>query len=343
MSVDSEQITDLLRTGVREQVMPAATWLAGGAHGPDAGGHAGTLDPGDPSHPAQDATIWDIASLTKITAVWAVIGTLHEDGKLDLDAPLSDLLPEISHSPLGAVTARHLLTHTAGLPPRSQLRALYGTDPEQIRRGVLHEDLHAAPGTEVVYTDRAALILGFLAEALTSTVLDELAHDRVWQPLGMAQTRFGPLPQDLIEHTAPTEFDEHSGQHLRGVAHDFSARLLGGVCGIAGAFAPAQDLGRFLAHMLAPRSRATFGPGWVEQSLRVQTAGLEPARGLFWHPAPGTDAGEDVWVHYGFTGTAMWISPTRGRWAVLMTNKIYYTRERAPITRLRDTFRTCAL
>ena len=284
-------------------------------------------------------TIFDIASLTKITAVWSVIGTLWEDGTLRLDDPLASLLPDLTDAPLGRVTVRQLLTHTAGVPPRSQLKALYGTDPTRIRHGVLHDRLHHTPGEQVRYTDRAALILGFLAEGCTGTALDDLAHDRVWRPLAMKHTRFGPLPADLAAHSAPTELDQDSGNHLRGSAHDFSARLLGGVCGIAGTFSTAPDLGRFLAHMLIPTNGATFGKAWVAESLQTQTGDMEPARGLFWHPAPETSLDQDQWVHYGFTGTGMWISPAQEKWAVLLTNKLFYTRDREPIAAVRNTFR----
>jgi CubicO group peptidase (beta-lactamase class C family) len=47
-------------------------------------------------------------------------------------------------------------------------------------------------------------------------------------------------------------------------------------------------------------------------------------------------------VHYGFTGTGMWISPDKGRWAVLLTNKLYYTRDRQPLTEIRNAFRELA-
>lgn len=47
-------------------------------------------------------------------------------------------------------------------------------------------------------------------------------------------------------------------------------------------------------------------------------------------------------MHYGFTGTGMWISLTGGRWAVLLTNKLYYTRDRGPLTEVRSTFRNRA-
>lgn len=326
MAVDADHITALLEQAMADKVMPGAVWLVGGPDGATTGGELGLLDPIDQAQPMKPDTIFDIASLTKVIAVWSVIGTLWEDGALRLEDSLAVLLPGLADAPLGQVTVHQLLTHTAGVPPRAQLRALYGVDSSDIRRGVLHEQLHRAPGEQVQYTDRAALILGFLAEELTGTGLADLAHDRVWAPLGMSETRFGSLPDDLVERTAPTELDEASGQHLRGTPHDFSARLLGGVCGIAGAFSTAPDLGRFLTHTLNTANGATFGQTWVKESLRVQTGELQPPRGLFWHPAPGSDPDQDIWAHYGFTGTAAWISPQRQRWAVLLTNKLYYTR-----------------
>lgn len=156
----------------------------------------------------------------------------------------------------------------------------------------------------------------------------------------MSRTRFGPLPATEAARCAPTEYDETTGTHLKGTAHDFSARLLGGVCGIAGTFSVLDDLALFLRHMLAPTTRAAFGPAWIKDSLRLQTGALTPARGLFWHPSPGTDPTEDVWVHYGFTGTGMWISPAQNRWAALLTNKLRYNRDREPLTEIRNAFRT---
>ena len=77
-------------------------------------------------------------------------------------------------------------------------------------------------------------------------------------------------------------------------------------------------------------------------SLTVQTGTLTPSRGLFWHPAAGTLPEDDVWCHLGFTGTALWLSPRRGRYAVLLTNKLYYTRDFARINALRSDFMRCA-
>lgn len=208
-------------------------------------------------------TVFDVASLTKILAVWSTIGTLIEEGKLQLHTPLGTFWDEVAGHPLAQATAHHLLTHTAGLPLRANLRNLYGTDPQDIRAGVLHEALHRPPGEAVEYTDRAALVL--------------------------------------------------------------------------------DDLALFLRHMLAP-TQSAFGPTWIRESLRIHTGGITPARGIFWHPAPGTDPDpdQDIWVHCGFTGTGMWISPAQGRWAALLTNKLRFNRDREPLTEIRNDFRGAA-
>ncbi|GAA3906823.1 serine hydrolase domain-containing protein [Streptomyces lacrimifluminis] len=346
LDLDSDRIQQLLHDGVRDKVYPGAVWAIGDSLGITASSTVGVLDPERSGEPMRRDTVFDIASLTKILAVWSTVGCLVEDGKLQLDTQLGDFWPEVSGHPLAEVTARHLLTHTAGVPLRASLRNLYGSDRQDVRDGVLREALHRPPSEAVEYTDRAALILGYLAEHLSGQSLDALADSRVWQPLGMTQTRFGPLPDGAAARCAPTELDDGTGTHLKGSAHDFSARLLGGVCGIAGAFSVREDLIMFLRYLLAPAQVSEspgFGAGWIKESLQIHTGELSPPRGLFWHPAPGTaPKTDDIWVHYGFTGTGVWISPGKDRWATLLTNKLYYTRDREPLTLVRNTFRSLA-
>ncbi|MEX0168329.1 serine hydrolase domain-containing protein [Streptomyces sp. LMG1-1-1.1] len=341
MAQRSDPFERLLDDAVRAGVTPGAAWAAGDALTTRSYGAVGLLDPAHPGEPMRADTLFDVASLTKILAVWAVTGTLVDAGKLDLSAPLGSYWPEAAGRPAAGVTAHDLLTHTAGLPLRANLRHLYGSDPQDVRDGVLAEPLRHRPGEAVAYTDRAALILGYLAEHLTRQPLPRLARKRIWDPLAMAETRFGPLDAAARERCAPTEYDEESGTRLKGTVHDFSARLLGGACGIAGVFTTTADIGRFLRHLLTPVP-GVFSADWTAASLRVRTGPLVPPRGLFWHPAPGTEPEDDVWAHFGFTGTALWVSPTRGRWAVLLTNRLYLTRDPGPLARVRDVFRGLA-
>ncbi|MFE5698996.1 serine hydrolase, partial [Streptomyces erythrochromogenes] len=164
----------------------------------------------------------------------------------------------------------------------------------------------------------------------------------LWEALGMNDTHHGPLPLNALANCAPTEFDPTTGTRPRGTVHDFSARLLGPSCGSAGVFSTADDLGRFLRHLLGAPTDGSH-PGvpraWTHLSLQVQTGRLAPVRGLLWHLAPETLPDADIWAHYGFTGTGMWLCPRQGRWAVLLTNKVYYSRERQPISEIRNAFR----
>lgn len=356
MDTLAARIGELVEAGVERRIFPGAVWAVGGPDGVLEQGAVGLLDPADAARPMRAETLFDLASLTKIIAVWAGVGMLWENAQIDLDDPLAKHLPDAAGFPLGGVTIRQFLTHTSGVPLRANLRASYGTDPEAVRLGVLREAMRRPAGEAVEYTDRSALILGLLVEHLADRRLDAVARDAVWAPLGMAATRFGPMPGALVEECAPTEFDDEAGAHVRGSVHDFSGRLLG-VCGISGTFSNAPDLGRFLRYMVAPQDtdmveplgvvasgtaagRVGFGRRWIRESLRLHTGDLDPARGLFWVPSPKTAAGEeDVWLHYGFTGTGMWVSPTLRRWAVLLTNKVYYSRDRGPIAQVRNEFR----
>ncbi|MGW4913734.1 serine hydrolase domain-containing protein [Streptomyces sp. NPDC004270] len=309
-------------------------------------GTPGVMDPDRPDEPMRHDTVFDVEGLTEILAVWTSIGSLVEVGKLHLDEQLGEFWSEVRGHPLGRVSTRHLLTHTAGIPHRTDLSNLYGTDPQDLRDGILHDAVHRPPGEAVEYPDRAALVLGYLAEELSGRRLDVLAATEVWQPLGMTRTCYGPLPDEATARCAPTELDDITGVRLRGTAHGLPARLLGGVCGTAGAFSVLPDLAAFLRHLLRPRpdgGRAGFGTAWIQESLRIQTGELTPAGGLFWRPAPGTVPGtDDIWEHYGSGAAGAWLSSEQGRWAVLLTNTRYSTRDYGSLIQVRNTFRSLA-
>ncbi|KAB8048758.1 serine hydrolase [Janthinobacterium rivuli] len=344
ISEQREQLAELVQAGVQERIFPGAAWAMGTLDDSMAGA-AGRLTPAPASAAMQVETLFDIASLTKIVSVWALTGRLVTQKRLRLDDRLADVLPGTQGHALAPITIFQLLTHTAGLPLRARLRASYGEVYDDIVRGVLREPLEGTPGQAVEYTDRAALILGLVIERLLDMPLDQALAEHVLRPLGMAATGYGPVTPRPGQLVAPTEYCEQAGAHLAGVVHDFSTRLLGGVCGIAGLFSNVPDLQRFLRAMLVPqagRHGEVFDADWVRASLTVQTGSLNPARGLFWHPAAGTGPEDDVWCHQGFTGTAMWLSPRRGRYAVLLTNKLYYTRDSARVNALRGDFMRCA-
>ncbi|MDZ5633844.1 serine hydrolase domain-containing protein [Janthinobacterium sp. GMG1] len=336
ISTHTDQLTALVEAGVHDHIFPGAAWAMGTIHH-GVTGAAGRLTPDPASAATQVDTLFDIASLTKIISVWSLMGQLVKQERLRLDSRLAELLPGTVGYALAPITIFQLLTHTAGLPLRARLRASYGEVYDDIVRGVLREPLEGMPDQAVEYTDRAALILGLVIERLLGLPLDVALAEYVLQPLGMTATGYGPVAPRPGQLVAPTEYCEQAGARLAGVVHDFSTRLLGGVCGISGLFSNVPDLRRFLLAMLLPDGKI-FDAGWVRDSLTVRTGELQPSRGLFWHPAAGTGPQDDVWCHQGFTGTAMWLSRRRGRYAVLLTNKLYYTRDSDRLNALRRDF-----
>ncbi|ANZ18076.1 Beta-lactamase [Streptomyces noursei ATCC 11455] len=88
MEDSTDRIKQLVADGVRDKVYPGAVWAIGNAAGMQDAGTAGVLDPTEPDIPMRPGTVFDVASLTKILAVWSTIGSLCEDGSLPLDAPL---------------------------------------------------------------------------------------------------------------------------------------------------------------------------------------------------------------------------------------------------------------
>ncbi len=152
--------------------------------------------------PITEDTVFRIASITKtFTAVAAM--QLWEKGLLDLDAPANDylhaykLIPaKDGHRP---ATARHLMTHTAGLPEvvraRDALRPDFGESVPageplptlaEFYGGALR--LVAEPGTRFRYGNHAPATLGQLVEDVSGTPLDRYFREHIFEPLGMADS-----------------------------------------------------------------------------------------------------------------------------------------------------------
>jgi CubicO group peptidase (beta-lactamase class C family) len=272
-----------------------------------------------PSSPAAsaDRTLYDVASLTKVVATAAAAMVLHDEGRLDLDAPVARYLPAFRGGGREAVTVRQLLTHRAGLPsgiglPRERRAA---------RRAILAAPLVHAPGTRTVYSDLGPDLLGFVVEAIADEPLDRFVARRVFRPLGMRDATFHPAPRDL-HRVAPTGSWPSSG-----IVHDGNAQALGGVAGHAGVFATAADLARFAQAMLdggALDGRRIADDSTVARFTR-RAAGW---RALGWDTCAGGGScgqrmSERAFGHTGFTGTSLWIDPDRELFVIVLTNQVH--------------------
>jgi CubicO group peptidase (beta-lactamase class C family) len=281
-----------------------------------------------------ERTVYDLASLTKVVATTTAAMLLFEDGRIDLDAPVSRHLPAFGRE---AVTLRHLLAHTSGLPAGAVPR---GADPEARLGSLVRTPLERAPGERAVYSDVGMVVLFAALESAAGEPLPELLRRRVWEPLGMRATRYAPGPECAA--CAPT-WKTAEGRPVSGVVHDPIARALGGVAGNAGLFSTAADLSRFAA-MLASGGALDGVRILKPETIDTFAARQTGTRALGWEtPDPrgvgpvGTALSERAFGHTGFTGTSLWVDPENGTWAVLLSNRVYDSHVPNRIQRLRRT------
>jgi CubicO group peptidase (beta-lactamase class C family) len=204
------------------------------------------------------------------------------------------------------------------------------------------EPLVHEPGTQVEYSDLGFMLLGAIVERQTGQSLDVFAQQQIFGPLGMDRTMFKP-PRKLRDDIAPTEFDATFRKRLVwGEVHDENAWAMGGVAGHAGLFSTAGDVAAFAQMLLNGGiyghtrilDRAT-----IAQFTARQTIG-DSARALGWDvPVQPSSAGKyfspESFGHTGFTGTSLWIDPTRQLFVVLLTNRVNPTRANEQIRQVR--------
>lgn len=179
---------------------------------------------------ASEETLYDCASLTKVTVTLPLILRLIDEGMLTLSTRVSDILPSFGQQGKEEVTIGELLTHTSGLQADMNLHA-HGWTREQMWDALYAAPLVTESGTEVIYSDIGFLVLGRLIETLLQMPLDEAADSMIFEPLGMNSATFRPLVRQAA--CAATEYDDATKGHLSGVVHDEKARALGGACGHA--------------------------------------------------------------------------------------------------------------
>src|SRR5713101_6479477 len=127
------------------------------------------------------ATMYDIASLTKVVATTTLVAKLAEGDfavPLDLDAKIERYLPEWASGPNAEwrhkVTVRHLLTHTSGLPPFKEYWRTSKNKQDTLTK-IFAEPLEYEPGTKEVYSDLGIILMAEIIERLTGRTLDDLA------------------------------------------------------------------------------------------------------------------------------------------------------------------------
>lgn len=346
------RVDSLLLAALADSASPGAA-LAVGRHGRlvRLRGY-GKLDWRDDAPPATPASLWDLASVTKVAATTTAAMLLVEEGVLDLDRRVVEVLPWWGGGDprKSRVTVRHLLLHRAGLPPfRTFFRDMAGR--EAYRKAIGDLPLDYNPGDSTVYSDLGMMTLAFLMEELTGKPLDRFLQERVWDPLGLEDTGFAP-PSDLLPRIAPTERDTTwRRMQVHGAVHDENAYAMGGVAGHAGLFSSARDLAVLAQLFLSggtvapctgeagsgvpcsrPRPEAVRLVEAATVELFTRRHDASSSRALGWDTPSGMSSAGDylssrAFGHTGFTGTSVWIDPELDLFVVLLTSRTNPTRE----------------
>lgn len=256
---------------------------------------------------------FDLASVSKVIATTTFVLRLADEGRIDLDRPLTDAIPDLRHYDVAHAAERRLtfrdcLVHRTFLPAVEPIYT-YGDDPDRLRAFVLQREWkHGAP----VYSDINFILLGIAVERITGAGLDALSLND-----GLS---WGPPPGPAVA----TERCAWRGRVLKGAVHDENCYAMGGRTGHAGLFGTVDGVLDFAQRLLdgsgaSPAMRAAIRTpveGHRTAGWEIRFPGWSGGQAC----SPGTIG------HTGFTGTGLWVDFDRGLAWTLLTNRVHPTR-----------------
>ena len=317
------------------------------------------------TRPMTTATMFDLASITKVAATTLSVMKLADQRKLNVSRPLSDYLPELRSTNKSDLKINDILAHQAGLQAwiafykktldaqNRPLPALYSgisgtlfstpvapglwmksTYTDTIWQTIFQSELR--PDRNYKYSDLTMYLMARTVERLTSTRLDEYVYSQFYAPMGLSYTMYTPWKYGYVEQCAPTEQDNYFRyQTLQGYVHDMGAAMLGGVSGHAGLFGTTNDLAKIFQMLLNGGhygGTTYFSPETVRLFTTRHTGSSRRGLGF---DMKETDpkatvnmsdmAGINTFGHTGFTGNAVWADPDQQLIFVFLSNRTFPT------------------
>jgi beta-glucosidase-like glycosyl hydrolase/CubicO group peptidase (beta-lactamase class C family) len=224
------------------------------------------------SIPVTENTLYDLASITKIAATTLAVMKLYDEGKIDVNAKLSEYLPYVKNTNKESITIAALLTHTAGLQAWIPFYKKTLTESNTLNPNIyssvpifgfqtqVHQDLYIKDAyrdtiisqivnskrknnNHYLYSDLGFYLLADLVRTISGKTIDIYVEDNFYRPMGLTHILFNPLERFDLSDIPPTENDTLFRKTLiHGYVHDQGAAMLGGVSGHAGLFSTANDL-----------------------------------------------------------------------------------------------------
>ena len=268
-------------------------------------------------HPTQLSDLYDLASVTKVSGGAPGILKLYDEGKIGLDKPVADYLPDwknrlFHRSDKSDVTIRELYAHQSGLIPfigfyrqtmengkpspkwytsvpdkKHTLCVAPGMYLDRKFQKVVNDEIRKTPlktRGKYVYSDLPLVITPQIVERLSGKSFTEFLDAEFYKPLGASALTYNPLDRFPKEQIVPTELDNYYRfQLIQGTVHDESAAVLGGISGNAGLFASADDLAKLMQMYL---QMGTYGgkqyvsEATMKEFTRAQFPQTKNRRGL---------------------------------------------------------------
>lgn len=334
---------DILQHAIKAHVFPAASVAITHADKLVALKGFGRFTYDATSTEVNGATIFDLASVTKVVATTSMAMILYERGLMDLDSHVVSIVPEFASGDTrrNEITLRMLLAHSSGLPAHEKLYLRTQNRAELIQAAV-GVPLKADPGMRAEYSDIGFILLGLALERITEEPLDRFCQREVFGPLGMQHTTFNP-PPSLKANIPPTADDRVFRRRIiQGEVYDENASVMGGMAPHAGLFGSAGDVAIFASAMVRG------GPPGIHQETvdlftRRQDSPMGTSRALGWDtPSAPSQSGEyfssTSFGHLGYTGTSLWIDSKRQVSITLLTNRTWPDSSNKAIKEVRPHF-----
>ncbi len=225
--------------------------------------------------------VYDLASVTKISATTVALMKLYEEGKIDVEKTLDNYIDFTKGTNKGPLKIKDILLHQAGLFPfipfyKEVIDSITGKPLQGFfsktentnystavandlflkneYRNTLYNRIVASKLTELgkyVYSDNDFIFLGLIVEKVTGKNLNNYVRETFYEPLQMFTTTFKPKERYTLNNIVPTELEKHFRQQLiHGYVHDEGAAMFGGIAGHAGLFSNAYDLAQLYQMLL---------------------------------------------------------------------------------------------
>ena len=307
-----------------------------------------TYEPG--SFQVTTASVFDLASVSKVVATTSMAMILYQRGLVDLEMPVAAIVPEFVASESNdnekdarrhEVTVHMLLAHSSGLPAYERL-FLKAKTRDELLQSAFRTPLTADPGVRAEYSDIGFIVLGVALERIADEGLDRFCQRELFGPLGMLHTTYNP-PVAWRDSIPPTA-DDRTFRHriIQGEVQDENASVLGGVAAHAGLFATAEDVATF-AHIMLQGGPPLIRPETLALFTRRESFPAGTSRASGWDtPSSPSQSGKyfsaTSFGHLGYTGTSLWIDPERDLSITLLTNRTWPDCSNKAITDVRPRF-----